>query len=90
MDPKKIIRELCNEFRYDLSVLNNAIKVYENSIRKGYDKKYSPIGLAAGSLYFYCKSTGKPIILSKVTESAYIDQEEIVAVYNDLKKDALG
>ena len=89
-DVKTILRKLCSAFRYDLSVMQNATKVYENAVRKGYDKKHKRLPLIAGSLYFYCKSTGKPIIMAKITEELPVESEEINAVYNDLKKDALN
>ncbi len=89
MDSKKLIQDLCSSFRYDLSVINNTTKVHENALRKGYDKKHKPLALVVGSLYFYCKSTGKPITLAKLLENVYVEQEEVLAVYNDLKKDAL-
>ena len=89
MEAKKILRKLCDDFRYDLSVMQNATRVYENALRKGYDKKHKPLALVAGSLYFYCKSMGKPIILTKIIERLPVESEEINAVYSDLKKDAL-
>lgn len=90
MDEKKLIRSLCDELKYDVVIASHASKVYELAIRKGLNKKHKPFALAAGCLYFYCKSTGKPIILNKILDVTPLEAEEVTAVYNDLKKDALG
>ena len=90
MDAKRFIRSLCEDLKFDVTTNAAASKTYELALKKGFDKKHKTMALAAGSLYFYCRSTGKPIILNKILEIAPLEQEEVMAVYNDLKKDILG
>ncbi len=91
IDPKRVLRSVCDDLRFDVNVYNNAYKVYEMSMRKSTYKKHNMFALVAGSLYFHCKSTGKPVVLSKILELIPdTDQEQVMAVYSDLKRDTLG
>lgn len=90
MDAKRFIRSLCEDLKYDVTIYAAASKTYELALNKGYEKKHKTMALAAGSLYFYCKSNGKPIILNKILDITPLEQDEVMAVYNDLKKDILG
>ena len=89
MDGKKIIKEACDSLRFDQMVLSNACRIYEMAVKNGHNKKHQTVPLAAGCLYFHCKSTGKPITLSKLVDVVPVDSEEITVIYNELKKEAL-
>ncbi|MBI2148419.1 hypothetical protein HYU23_01970 [Candidatus Woesearchaeota archaeon] len=89
MNAEQILKKLCNDLRYDLSVMRNAAKIHEMAVRKGYDRKYKPIALVAGSLYFYCKSSGKPIVMNMILERLPVESDELNAIYNELKKETL-
>ena len=89
MNAEQILKKLCSDLRYDLTVMRNTTKIYEIAVRKGYDKKYKPIALVAGSLYFYCKSSGKPIVMNMILERLPVESEELNSIYNDFKKDTL-
>ncbi len=89
MDGKDIIKELCRDLRFDQMVLSNASRIYEIAINSRHGKKYKTLPLATGCLYFHCKSTGKPITIGKLLEIVPVDSEEIISIYNDLKRDAL-
>lgn len=89
MNAEQIIKTICDNFRYDLSVNENSVKVYQRALQKGLDKRYNPIAVAVGAVYFYCKSTGKPIILKKIVDMFPVETEEITAIYNELKTSAL-
>ena len=89
INAEQILKKLCSDLRYDLSVMRNRTKIHEMAIKKGYDKKYNPLAVVAGSLYFYCKSSGKPIVLNMILERLPVESEELNAIYNDFKKDTL-
>ena len=90
-DPKRVIRSVCDDLRFDVLTYQQASKIYELAVKRGYEKKYGMFNLAAGSLYFYCKSNGKPILLTNILNlMPETDQEKVTAVYGDLKKDRLG
>ncbi len=89
MDGKKFLKDLCFNLKYDKQIFTHSLKVYDRALNKGLDKKYKPLALAAGSLYFYCKSTGKPIILRNILEVIHVDSEEVTSFYNEMKRDIL-
>lgn len=89
MDAEQILKRLCNDLRYDLSVMRNTTKIHEMAVKKGMEQRYRPIAVVAGCLYFYCKSSGKPIVTSKITERLPVEQEELTAIYDELKRAAL-
>ncbi len=90
MTPRELLKMLCSDFRYELAVITHATAVYDGALARGYEKKHDPLVLAAGSLYYYCKSSGKPLTLRQLTEKISFSPEEITAVYTDLRRDVLG
>ena len=86
MDGKNTLKNLCKDLNYDSEILAHSLKVYDSALIKGMDKKYKYMALAAGSLYFYCKSTGKPIILRNILDALPVDSEEVISFYNEMKR----
>lgn len=89
MDAEQILKKLCSDLRYDLSVMRNTTKIHEMAVRTGMNQRHKPLAVVAGSLYFYCKSSGKPIVLNMILERLPLESEEVIAVYDELKKAAL-
>ena len=85
-NPENIINSICTKYRHEPSVVANSKKVYQSAVKSGLDQKHKSMALAVGALYFYCKSSGKPVTMNQLLEMTPLYREEIDAVYADLKK----